>query len=120
MTIQTLPRILVITGREDYGEDGAATCPHCGASGRYVTTFIIEGGAAWGAMAGCLQLFPKSEYAAIYAKAIAKKKPNQWDTDIMTGIDKYGRGELSKEQLNNGLRAISNERLTWRKRRGFA
>ena len=120
MTIQTLPKILRITGRIDGGEANSEICPHCGAEGRYITTFVLENGHEAGAMSGCLKLFPKSEYAAIYSKAIAKKKPSRWDTDIMTGIDKYGRGELSKEQLDNGLRAISMERMTWRKRMGYA
>lgn len=56
---ETLPRIVAVLGRSDSGEYGAATCPHCGAAGRYVYTFQCDDGTTRGAMAGCLKLFPR-------------------------------------------------------------
>ena len=40
-----------------------ASCPHCGAEGRYILTFQVEDGRRMGAMRGCVKLFPVSRVA---------------------------------------------------------
>ena len=65
------PTIIEFTGMYDGGpcEDGAtATCPHCGADGRYIHFFKTADGHEAGAMSGCLKLFPVSPVAKIQKK----------------------------------------------------
>lgn len=76
MTTQALPRIIAITGRTDAGEYGATTCPHCGAQGRYITSFVCEDGKTRGAMSGCIKLFPISPLAKIHADLLVKSAAN--------------------------------------------
>jgi hypothetical protein len=77
---QTLPAIVAILDKRDSGEYGNAVCPHCGALGRYVYTFVCEDGRRHGAMSGCIQLFPKSDskmfklMATAYDKAQAARE----------------------------------------------
>ncbi len=67
-TITTLPAIVRMIGVDDCP---GGTCPHCGATGRWIYNFECEDGSVRGAMAGCLKLFPQApEIArrASYAK----------------------------------------------------
>lgn len=73
---QTLPAIVVITGMKDFGPsdgEGSATCPHCGANGRYVWTFICADGSHRGAMRGYLQLFPQAAGSSRYSRLIQER-----------------------------------------------
>lgn len=56
-----LPKIIVVEGIEDGGE--GAYCPHCGAEGRWIVRFTLEGGAHAGAMRGCFKLWPTDRCA---------------------------------------------------------
>lgn len=60
--VQGLPRIIRYDHVDDSGEYGNATCPHCGAKGRYVHHFLTDEGPR-AAMAGCIKLFPTSPVA---------------------------------------------------------
>jgi hypothetical protein len=61
MTTASLPLIVRFLGTDDCG--AGATCPHCGATGRYVIRFQVEDGRQLGAMHGCVKLFPVTELA---------------------------------------------------------
>jgi len=67
-----LPAIVAILRRRDSGEFGNANCPHCGADGRYVYTFLCEDGLVRGAMQGCLKLFPRAKNAHHAARLVAE------------------------------------------------
>lgn len=77
-----LPRIVRFLGTDDHGPGGNASCPHCGATGRYVVRFQVEDGRQLGAMRGCLKLFPVTELARQHEYLIAKKaryRKQGWD-----------------------------------------
>lgn len=61
MTVASLPRIVKFLGTDDAG--AGASCPHCGATGRYIIRFQVEDGRTLGAMRGCVKLFSVSELA---------------------------------------------------------
>lgn len=65
-----LPRIVRFVGTSDAPD---STCPHCGATGRYITTFVVEDGRTLGAMRGCLKLFPVAPVAAAHAWLLDKQ-----------------------------------------------
>lgn len=111
---ETLPRIIQFTGMSDSGEYGNATCPHCGAQGRYVYNFIVEGGERRGAMAGCIQRFPVSQIAKVH-KGLLKKAQEyaskgwtlpSWDLAIVEAIEAFGRDEMTEGQC---LTIVTNE-----------
>lgn len=90
----TLPKILAILGCDDHGpcDDGAtASCPHCGADGRYVYHFLCDDGKVHGAMAGCIQLFPKHPLTNKIKTVFEKKrdydkkkwKLAEWDQTVI-------------------------------------
>jgi hypothetical protein len=58
--MQSLPRIVRFLETSD---SPGASCPHCGAEGRFVLRFVVEDGRTLGAMRGCVQLFPVSRIA---------------------------------------------------------
>lgn len=56
----TLPTRIVTLETFDGGpmEDGGTRCPHCGAEGRYIHSFLCDDGQVHAAMSGCIKLFP--------------------------------------------------------------
>ena len=57
MTDQHLPRVIEVLEVIDCGPGPSASCPHCGADGRYITRFRCDDGTTRGAMSGCFKLF---------------------------------------------------------------
>lgn len=89
-----LPRILALLGCEDHGpcdQGASACCPHCGADGRYVYSFLCEDGTVRGAMAGCLGRFPKHKFASKIKSIMDKERKYRstgwklptWDVAIL-------------------------------------
>lgn len=74
MPIQAYPRIVRFLGTHDSGEFGNATCSHCGALGRYETSFVTDDGKQGAAMAGCIKLFPVAQIAREELRLIEKAK----------------------------------------------
>lgn len=73
MTVAALPKIVRFLGIDDHGPGGSASCPHCGATGRYVIRFQVEDGRQLGAMRGCIKLFPLTELARHHEYFVAKR-----------------------------------------------
>ena len=69
--VTALPRIVKFLGTDDCG--AGATCPHCGATGRFVVRFQVEGGRQLGAMRGCAKLFPVTELARQHQHFVDKQ-----------------------------------------------
>jgi hypothetical protein len=67
-----LPRIVRFLGTDDHGP-GGGTCPHCGATGRYVVRFQVEDGRQLGAMRGCVRLYPVTELARQHGHLLEKQ-----------------------------------------------
>ena len=72
---------------------GSTCCPHCGAEGRYIYTWLLDG-KTYSAMAGCYKrltgLLEKSDedrYFELLAEKQAKgKELNGWDRNILSLI----------------------------------
>lgn len=117
----TLPKIIRFEGKHDSGEYGAATCPHCGADGRYVWTFTCDDGKRHGAMSGCIKLFPVSPLAEEHKKIIERKadrdKKGQtlasWDIAKLDAIDKVAAGEMHEGAAMLIVRSENARRSAW-------
>lgn len=122
MTTATLPKIIAITARTDAGEYGAATCPHCGADGRYVVSFVCEDGSKRGAMSGCIKLFPISPLAKIHADLLVKAAANErkgwkrfssFDQPKMDAIEAVMAGTMTEDQAIFICKNQSAKAYTW-------
>lgn len=120
-----LPKVVYVTGRDDAGEYGAATCPHCGAEGRYVYRFICEDGTERGAMAGCFKQFPQHPFATKAAVLIAKQADYcekgwmlpSWDEATLDAIHAFGTQAISETEARDRIRAAERTRDAYRARR---
>lgn len=107
MSLGSLPRIVRFLGTDDCGP-GGASCPHCGATGRYVIHFQVEDGRRLGAMRGCVQLFPVTELArqhgyfktkeSRYAAQRPPWKLNARDTEALRWIEDAIEGRADAHQ----------------------
>lgn len=99
--IASLPRIVRFL-KAEYRP--GSSCPHCGADGARVFTFITEDGKQRGAMAGCIQLFPKSPIAREEMRLREKEeryarqgwKLNRRDTEALDACHAVAAGEMSE------------------------
>lgn len=122
-----LPQVLYIEYLEDAGEDGAASCPHCGALGRYTYFFVCTDGSQRDAMKGCFSHFPKHPFAERHAQILEKQKANakkgwsmaSWDKKVMDAIEQFGRGEITEWQAKDVIRQADSDKKSWMKRKGF-
>lgn len=116
-TLASLPKIVAILSTTDAGEFGAATCPHCGADGRYVKTFKCDDGTTRGAMAGCIRLFPISplaeEHSKIQDKVRKGTKLNGWDTKKLAAIEAVLAGSSTEAEAIEVVRAQNFSRNAW-------
>lgn len=128
-TRTALPEIIQFLGTYDSGEYGNATCPHCGAEGRYVTSFVCADGKQRGAMAGCIQLYPVSPLAREHALVMGKiskaeragrePKLNGWDTAILAACEDCYAGKI---EVADALRIIADQkrsRNNWLAKKGY-
>lgn len=128
-----LPRIVTITGRSDSGEYGGASCPHCGAAGRYVIWFVCEDGTSRGAMAGCLKKFPmhpfakralalqdkRAELAEQNAKTHGTRQLASWDQQVLDAIEAYADGNLSEQDAYDQIALADSRKASWMRSRGY-
>jgi hypothetical protein len=128
MTAKTdLPTIVRFEGVTDAGEYGAATCPHCGADGRYVYTFTCDDGRRHGAMSGCVQLYPVSKLAEEHRRILDRQKDRAkrdgklagWDVAKLEAIDAAAAGTMT---VADALAVVATEnarRDAWMRRKGY-
>lgn len=96
-----LPRIVRFLGTDDSPD---SECPHCGARGRFIHSFIVEDGRRLAAMSGCVKLFPVSRVALeeqrLRKKAADRAKKgwvlNRDDRRALDAIERYFAGELEE------------------------
>jgi hypothetical protein len=133
MVDQKLPRIVEILRCKDHGpcDDGAsATCPHCGAEGRYVYSFRCEDGSTRGAMKGCIKLFPMHPLARVMTPIITKErevgkknayggifKLNKWDTAISEAVRAWLDGRMTEQQATSIVNAQLANKKMWIKQK---
>ncbi len=126
-TTQTLPRIIAMISKTDAGEFGATTCPHCGADGRYVWTFLCDDGTTRGAMAGCLQRFPKSrlvdEHKKIIERAAEREQAGRslasWDENKLAAINEVIAGTLTEQAALDIVATENLKRSAWLRKHGY-
>jgi hypothetical protein len=123
-----LPEVIEILALEDAGEGGAASCPHCGAIGRYIVWFQASDGELHGAMRGCFKHFPKSKYLARMTELMDKErqfkakkgwKLASWDQDVMDGIRRYAHQEISQEVLDTIIYNADRAKGAYMRRKGY-
>lgn len=124
-----LPKLLVLLGRHDSGEYGNAACPHCGALGRYVYSFLCEDGQRYGAMSGCIKLFPKADpwLYSIIEKAFDKEqdaKDNKtklasWWTEMIEAVNEVSNGKITVEEMRSRVRSAESRRQAWLTKNGY-
>lgn len=122
-----LPKIVRFDGVTDSGEYGAATCPHCGADGRYVYHFTTEDGQRGGAMAGCIQLFPVSALADEHKRILERQKDRDkrsqklasWDVAKLEAIDAVAAGTMSTADALTVVTRENDKRSRWLAKKGY-
>jgi hypothetical protein len=123
------PPVLITLHVQDSGEFGNAHCPHCGAAGRYITTYLTEDGEEYSAMAGCLNRAkkPHSQLARLTSEAFTRerdskskgKKLARWWQDIIDGVQAMRSGQIDIDTLRKGVAEIEIERQDWLRRNGY-
>jgi hypothetical protein len=111
MNAATLPRIVRFIETTDCGP--GATCPHCGATGRWIVRFVTDDGRHLGAMRGCVQLFPVSQVAReglrLRDKAAKYAKQgwhlNQADTRALETIEAFESGNATEQQAMSAVKS---------------
>ena len=96
---------------------GHATCPHCGAEGRYIYTWS-ENGVVRSAMAGCykaltgkLEKGEDARYFELLAEKQAKGKAlNGWDKAIIRLNSYLSEGKYSKNWIDQKINDVLRER----------
>lgn len=115
-----LPKIIKFQGVTDAGEYGNATCPHCGASGRYIYHFVCVDGEQRGAMKGCLGKFPQHAFAKkhqrILDKQLQRKSLASWDVTILATIDDFAAGKVAENIATLKIAAAERQRDAWLKK----
>jgi len=117
-----LPRIVRFLGVDDCPD---SSCPHCGASGRFILRFQVEDGRTLAAMRGCASLFPVSRIAAEELRLqqkLARYRRNGWgglsriDGDALAAIDAFHAGALDERSALARVDA-AKAASRWRTRR---
>jgi hypothetical protein len=130
-TLAHLPRIVRFDEEIDYGpcDDGAtAVCPHCGSDGRYVQYFLCDDGNSYGAMRGCVKLFPVAPIAKRHQKLAQRKTElrrkygkdatlNSWDARQMDAIERCYAGEIDEAEAFRIINREEAAKAAWRNKK---
>jgi len=122
-------KIIAVLHRSDAGPEGGDTCPHCGASGRYVLTFLCDDGVTRGAMSGCFQLFRRASgpVVALTRKACEKAAEARtsrrtlasWWEEILAATTRLGSGEITPNEHRALVLSADGRRREWLARKGY-
>lgn len=123
-----LPTILYVSGCDDAGEYGNASCPHCGAEGRYTYRFVTTDGRHGGAMRGCLSKYPQHPIAPIILAVVDKEReihqhPERggrlasWDTAMLDAVQAFEAGRIGLDELLASVENAQASKRQWMKRR---
>lgn len=117
-----LSPIYALIGEQDRG---VTHCPHCGARGRYVRTFLCEDGTTKEAMRGCYQKWPKSGVPTQIALARSRadkalgygRTVASWDAHILESDTAFQQGSMTMEALKRAIEHWEKMRQEWLIRR---
>jgi len=96
-----------------------SSCPHCGADGRFILTFVVDDGRTLGAMRGCAKLFPVSQVAVEELRLRTKQseyRKRGWtslgrrDAEALAAIESFyagARDERSALAIVRGAKAAN-------------
>lgn len=121
--VMNLPRIVRFLGVDDAP---GASCPHCGAEGRYILRFQVEDGRSLGAMRGCAKLFPSSQVAHEHLRLTQKAeryaklgwKLNQSDQRAMDACEQFFAREVSESYTLGVIKSAKRQNVLRRAHRG--
>lgn len=126
-----LPTVIYVISVEDHGtaEEGipAATCPHCGAAGRYIYTFRCSDGSERSAMKICFSRFPQHSFCGDHAKVLKKEHENakkgwklaSWDREIKDAIERFARGEMTEAEAACAIQNAKGHKSDYSARKGY-
>lgn len=128
-----LPAVLAVVEVRDGGPCdggfGSATCPHCGAEGRYINVFICEDGSRRGAMSGCFKLFPGSNSPIAKLTQEAYKRQRQaketgkrlasWWADIVAAAEELQPGNVNVAAFMSKVQNAESRRQGWLRQNGY-
>lgn len=114
-------------GIDDTGVESGATCPHCGAEGRYIYNWI-EHGRPHAAMAGCFAALTgrvkKGDYEKVMigiAKKQATRKPiNGWEKTILRMNEFKSTGKYPDDWCNQKIHEVLSQRKAFLSQRGYS
>lgn len=122
------PSIIAVLACDDYGpcEEGpTASCPHCGAAGRYVYTCLMSDGTRKGMMKGCLGTFAKDACAKQCESAVGKKALessgkgylSKWDKQVLWALDHIET--VGIPGLRSVCQQVAAEKKAWMRSKGY-
>lgn len=120
---EKLPRIVRFLESVDAG--AGASCPHCGATGRYIHRFRLEDGREAGAMSGCVKLFPVHPLAHVEGE-IRKKELDykrkgwnlpSWDLAILDTLEDFYAGRIPEHTAQTRILNERNRAQAFRRRK---
>lgn len=123
ITAHVLGGTFQFIGIEDTGTASGACCPHCGAEGRYIYKFKIDG-VPRGAMAGCYKALTgrleKGDDVRVYelmAEKQARNKPlNGWEKSLLR-LESF-RGKYPDEWIDQKIRETLQHRKAFLSKKG--
>lgn len=135
--ISTYPHRIVTLRVYDAGpvDLGGGRCPHCGAEGRWIYSFLCDDGKVHAAMSGCIKLFPESRDFPTLRKmaklAIEKDmdmrlhpatrgtKLAGWFQATLDTLARLEKGEVTLLEAANLIAQQHELRRDWLERKGF-
>jgi hypothetical protein len=120
-----LPKIVLVESIDDAGEFGAANCPHCGAPGRYIVSFLCDDGTRRSAMRGCFKHFRRHRFANVALDAMTKEteykrkgwKLPTWDQQKLDAIRAFAAQEISEWEADRRINLAEAAARSYRKRK---
>lgn len=111
-----LPRIVRFLATDD---SSGASCPHCGATGRYILNFVVEDGRTLGAMRGCVKLFPVSKIAVEELRLRTKQAQrakigwelNAADRGALDAIAEFYAGTVGEQYALNVIQYAKSKNI---------
>ena len=97
-----LPRIVRFLETDDAP---GSSCPHCGATGRFIHRFVVEDGRTLGAMRGCVKLFPVSPVAREALRLDLKARRYKREGWPMSAADQRALDAISALESGTGNEA---------------
>ncbi len=114
-------------------------CPHCGAEGRYIHSFLCDDGRIHAAMSGCIKLYPykpttmskmaelaiqkeqdlRDENRRSSSSGSSPHKLTSWFQVTLDTLQKVKDGSISLVEADKIICEQSNKRYNWLRDKGY-